>query len=249
MSASSRMKRARRAWQRHGALGFCRLALRNLTLLLSRQGARHRYVNDPAFDRKYGVDTGGAVEIDEMTAPAWEKEGAVPYEPTPPEMFEFLLDRAEIADPGDLLFVDLGSGKGRTLILACLAGFRRAEGVELGEELHATAADNLDRLAKVGRRLNAVSIRGDARSYQFPREPTVCFLNNPFSADVLAGVVRNIERSLRDRPRDFTVIYYHSNHEEVFGGSSWERIDHGFWNDRSHHYAIYRSKIGRTADE
>lgn len=235
------LSRVGRAWRRHGWLGFSRLAIFNLGLLLSGRDSRHRYVNDTSFDRAYGVDTSGSVAIDEVTAPISAKSGAVDYEPTPPAAFSFFLAQACLTDCSGLTFIDLGSGKGRTLLLAGLAGFAKVIGVELGEELHATAKRNIDLMTASGKISGVESICGDARSYRFAAEPTVCFLNNPFSADVLGLVLQHIERSLRRDPRSFTIIYYHANHSDLLdGGASWHLVAKGNWEDASHHFAIYR---------
>lgn len=233
-------RRARRALQRTGPFGFLRLLLHNLRIVFRGQSGRYRYINDSAWDRAYGVDTRGTVDVEELTAPDHEKRGAVGYEPTPPEAFPYLLSQAEISDCSDWTFIDLGSGKGRTLLLAALAGFPKVIGVELGEELHAVACRNIDEFRRKTSIGHLSSIRADASSYQFPDDPTVCFINNPFSGEVLVRVVENIEASLRGHPRPFKIIYYHSNHAEVIDRrAGWEELRTGAWTDESHHYAIY----------
>lgn len=235
------LERARRAFQRAGPIGFLKLGMYNLRIVLGGKVARHHYIHDDSWDRTYGVDTAGTVAIEELTAPEEDKPGAVRYEPTPPECFAYLLEEARIGDFSDFTFIDIGSGKGRVLLLAALAGFKRAIGVEFGEELHVIARENIeamkDRLAPA----MVTSIRADARSYRFHAEPTVCFLNNPFGAEAVASLLDRIEASLRDRPRPFTIIYYHSNHaEELSRRAAWHAVSIGLWRDESHHFAIFR---------
>lgn len=234
-------RRARRALERAGPLGFVKLGLHNLRVVLRGEAGRHRYINDSAWDRAYGVDTRGTVDVEEMTAPDHEKRGAVRYEPTPPEAFPYLVSQAKIFDCSEWTFIDLGSGKGRALLLAALAGFPKVIGVELGEELHAIACRNIDEFRRKTSIGDLSSIRADASSYQFPTDPTLCFINNPFSGEVLARVMQNIEASLREHPRPFKIIYYHSNHAEVIDRrAGWESLGKGVWADDSHHYAIYQ---------
>lgn len=235
------LRRVRRAWRRNGPVGFARLGARNIGLLLRGEGAGHRHVHDRAFDHEHGTDTSGVMALDEISAPEHAKHGAVPYEATPPGIFDHLLVQAGVTDSAGLTFIDLGSGKGRTLLLASLAGFPRAEGVELGEELHAIACRNIQTFKQRSGGGDIVAIRGDARDFRFPPVPTVCFLNNPFSADILAQVVARMEASLATDPRPFTVIYYHSNHADVFERRpGWEKLAEGFWADPSHHFAAFR---------
>lgn len=239
--ASSWLSRAHRAFKRVGPLGFARLGFHNVRIALSGTAGRHRYIHDDSWDRLHGVDTAGTVAIEDLTAPEEGKPGAVRYEPTPPKCFAYLLEEARIGDLSDFTFIDVGSGKGRVLLLAALAGFKRAIGLEFGEELHVIARENIqimkDRLAPAV----VTSIRVDARSYSFPPEPTVCFLNNPFGADAITSLLNSIETSLRDRPRPFTIIYYHSNHVgELNRRAAWQAVSQGVWHDESHHFAIYK---------
>lgn len=233
--------RAVRALRRRGPVGFVRLVLHNVRLLLNGQAGRHRYVHDDAWDRANGVDTAGTVAIDELTAPDEARPGAVRYEPTPPECFAHLLAEAGLGDLSGSTFIDIGSGKGRVVLLAGLAGFQEAIGVEFGEELHVIARRNIeimgDRLAPA----RVATVRADARTYVFPSAPTVCFINNPFGVDGLAALLDGIEASLRDDPRPFTIIYYHSNHaQELHRRAAWQAVSEGVWRDDSHHFAIFR---------
>ncbi len=239
--AATRLGRVRRAWQRHGGVGFVRLCFYNLRLMIDGTASRHQWVYDDAWDRAHGVDTAGIVEVDEIVAEASRKLQAVRYEATPPECFDYLIEQAAMGDPAHMTFVDLGSGKGRVVIMAAMAGFRKAVGVEMGAELHRVATANLGRLRE---RLGAAEIElvhGDARESPLEPEPTVYFLNNPFGAGVLDEMLERIERSVECAPRPFTIIYYHSNHaERVKGRAFWQTVAEGWWRDESHHYSIFR---------
>lgn len=232
--------RAMRAFRRHGPIGFAGLCAYNARLLATGRFSEHRYVYDDAFDRAHGVDTLGHVEVDEMVAPEHLKAGAAAYEATSPDCFQFLLYRAEIASPSDFTFVDIGSGKGRVLILAGLTGFRRVIGIEFGRDLHQTALANIDRLRQAGTPLPASCLNEDAGAFAFPPEPTVCYLNNPFGAATMRRLLDNIEASLAEHPREFRLIYLHANHADLFGASEWTEIDRGFYRNRRHPYGIWR---------
>ena len=236
---SSLLRRALRAFRRSGPLGFARLCLYNLDLFRRGEMARHRYVYDTSWDRVHGVFTHGFDDLDELTAPEQEKQGAYGYEPTPPETFAYLLDQLGEGWKGHT-FIDIGSGKGRALLLAGFAGFRKIIGIELAEELHVVASSNIAAVRERMSGTQIVSVRADARTYEPPAEPTVCFLNNPFGPEVLDPVLDNLEASLRATPRSFKMIYYHSNHaDRIDRRSAWRRLAAGAWPDESHHFAIY----------
>ena len=232
--------RAARALRRLGPVGFARLCLYNLRLLLSGRAADHRYVYDDAWDRAHGVDTAGAVEVAEIDGAEEARREAVRYEPTPPECFSFLVESAEIDAPVRFTFVDLGSGKGRVAMLAAVAGFARVVAVEFGGALHAAAAENFRRFTAGRDAAPIVAVQEDARHHRWAPEPTVCFLNNPFSGEVLDEVLDGIERSLAEDPRPFRIVYYHCNHaDRVERRPAWRLVRRGFWRSEGNHFEIY----------
>jgi predicted RNA methylase len=238
-AATAITRRIGRAFRRNGLSGFIKLCFRNLATLAAGRWKDHAYVYDVSFDRKHGVETAGVVEVDELVADRASKASAQRYEATPPECFSFLVAEAGIGRPGDYSFVDLGSGKGRVLLLAALAGFRSVTGVELCENLHQVASANISRSR--GLAVLPKAILADATSYDFPPEPTLCFLNNPFGPQILQRTLENIERSLRDSPRDFRLIYYHCNHAGLVDArKDWHCVSRGHWQNPAHRYAIYQ---------
>jgi predicted RNA methylase len=109
-------------------------------------------------------------------------------------------------DPDGYTFVDLGSGKGKVLLLAAALPFRRIIGVEFSPLLHEIAVRNIARyLGPV--RCTPESICIDARDFEFPPGPLVVFLYNSFVDEVLSTVMANLERSLREDPRPAHVMY------------------------------------------
>jgi SAM-dependent methyltransferase len=118
-------------------------------------------------------------------------------------------DQGERTNSGlaDFSFVDVGSGKGRVLLMAAEYPFRRIVGVELLPELHEVARENVKRDPRVE------LVLGDAREFQFPDGPLVVFLFNPFPPWVLRQVLRNVQESLKRKPRDMFVVLHNPEHE------------------------------------
>lgn len=234
------LRRARRAYARRGAVEFLKLGAANLKLALTGEAEAHRYVHDRGFDRTYSTDTSGVLETDEILAPDGLKGGAMRYEATPAECFDFLLSQSGVGTPADYAFVDIGSGKGRVVILAALAGFGRVIGVEMGANLHQSAEDNLLRLCNAGRSLPVTLVHGDATRFDFPPLPTVCFLNNPFDAELLAALLDNLERSLHAAPRPMTLIYLHAVAASVIEARPcWRERTRGCYQSERHPYAVF----------
>lgn len=106
-------------------------------------------------------------------------------------------------------FVDIGCGQGRPLFAAAQAqkGFGKLVGVEYVQELQEAAVANVARFTGP-RDAAIVPLLGDARSYEFPLEPLVIHLANPFKEDVMVDFLANLVRSYERRPRPIFAIYY-----------------------------------------
>lgn len=162
-----------------------------------------------AFDRRYGVETRGY--------------GDLRYEPTPAEAFERTLDAlfATGVVAEQVTFVDIGSGKGKVVLLASTHPFRRVLGVELYREFHDVAVDNLAGFPESDRRAGDVElVCVDAAEYELPREPLVLYFFNPFPVEILARVLANIESAIASGGPPVHVIYYAPI---LFRDTPWDR--------------------------
>lgn len=169
------------------------------------------------LDRALDIDTGGIVELEELDLPDFEREG---YEGSGWLDLTRMLRRGEIR-PGDV-FLDLGSGKGRIVLLAARLPFARVIGVEIAEELTAIARRNLAR-CRLRRRCGEVElVTADARDYRIPDDVTVVYLYNAFRGATFAAVIANIIASVDRVPRPVRLIYL--NPQEHAGLIGTERI-------------------------
>ncbi len=126
--------------------------------------------------------------------------------------------------PERFIFIDLGSGKGRTLLMASDYPFRRIIGLELLEELHQIAQQNIARYRGPAQKcFDIESLSGDARDSSLPVEPTVLYLFNPFPEHVMRAVLISLEQSVAAYPREVYIIYHNPAHESVFVEQSWLR--------------------------
>ena len=153
-----------------------------------------------------------------------------PYQPTEPTLFREMLESLEI-EFAEYTFIDLGSGKGRTLLMAAEFPFRRVVGVELFPELHQIAVENI---AKSEHRERMEAVCMDARDYEFPAGPLLLYLFNPLPAAALERVVENLRNSLDAAPRAVRVIYHNPTCENVLAKASFlHKVS------STHQYAIY----------
>jgi len=182
---------------------------------------RQRY-GDIDYDWEHRVNTTGATV-------SWRARllGLLnsPYQPVPPEQFHEMMSALalrlrDVSDFSQFTFIDIGSGKGRALLLASEYGFRRIVGVELLPELDRIARQNVRNFGKPGVTAAIELVCMDARNFNFPVEPSVIFLFNPLIEPGLRALLRRLERSLRQSPRPLYVAYLNPVLELTFADSS-----------------------------
>lgn len=101
--------------------------------------------------------------------------------------------------PNDV-FIDLGCGMGRAVVLAAQYPIKRAIGIERSTILAKIANENI-RTARKLRCSDLKIVTEDATRYQIPNDTTVIFMFSPFSGTVLDAVLDNIQLSLERAPR------------------------------------------------
>ncbi|MCA9665240.1 MAG: hypothetical protein KC503_06615 [Myxococcales bacterium] len=131
-----------------------------------------------------------------------------------------LIDRCSL-EPALCDFVDLGSGKGRAVMLASDYPFRHIVGIERDLSLHETAQRNLAvyRL-QTGRGHRVELLHADARDYRFGPTPQVVYLYDPFDERVLMPVVGNLARAVHRARTNAYVIYHQPLAQQVLRSRS-----------------------------
>jgi len=222
---SNLIDRGVRAYRRHGWRNLPFLLAYNVWFIAkTRVPPRLRMrLRKPSFDDRHGTDTGGVLPVSDFEVAAERVLGANYYEGVSEELFGKIIKALGGGDPR-ATFIDFGSGKGRQLLLASEYPFRRVLGVELEPNLHRVALRNIEIYRTDTQKCRDVaSIRADATELELPPDPLVCSFYNPFDQRILRNVVTNIERSLREKPREAQVIYLNPVHREVFDESpGWQ---------------------------
>jgi SAM-dependent methyltransferase len=147
------------------------------------------------------------------------------YQPSDPSIFHEMMSHLPI-DHRQFTFLDLGSGKGRALLLASDYPFRRIVGVELLPELHAIAEENVRKYHSERQQCREFElVCADARTYTPPPEPLVVFLFDPFREEILRQVMAGIERSSREQPRKVFIAYENPVSERVLvERTDWRKL-------------------------
>ena len=160
---------------------------------------------DLSFDRKHGTDTGGRISPRQIVFPNAEAaRSAMVYVASPAPVTSWILSKLDI-DYREFSFVDIGSGKGRVLLVASDFGFRELVGVEIAKELCDTAMRNA---VIYGGQATKIRIQcADAAEVEFPAGPTVFHLYHPFDETMLDRVLANIGRIHASSPSRRLIAY------------------------------------------
>ncbi len=193
-----------------------RVAARHVGLLKRPLGAFEQALENytdrrsEGFDRRHGTDTFArtpllALGLDKATT-GYEWEGWK-YGPVDESFVREIIRHAPTA-PEDVVFIDVGSGKGKAVLIAAEYPFRRVIGVELSKELTDVARENLRKYGS-SRRLPAEVelLCGDFMAYPIPAVPTMLFLNNPFPLPIAELAISHIEAHIQRTLAPTFVVY------------------------------------------
>jgi hypothetical protein len=146
------------------------------------------------------------------------------YQPTDPYFFGEMMEALQQAhvDLGSFTFIDIGSGKGRVLLMASDYPFRRIMGVELIPALHRIALENLGKYHSETQRCFALeSLCCDATEFDFPAEPLLIYLFHSLPEAPLRQMISRLGKSLLAHSRPAIVMYHNPVLEHVLSESSW----------------------------
>jgi len=191
------------------------------------------------FDFVHRVRTTGYASVKSLTLVGKTDYGG-DYLPVRPSVARMALDDLPIADYSEYTFVDLGSGKGRMMLVASEYPFRRIQGVEFAVELYKQGLENIARYrpgkSRSGRPLESLNL--DAIDYEFPHENLIVYIFNPFGPDVLQKVLSNLDASIEQYPRDvFLMAVYPTFTSQVEAMPRFQILK------RTKRYHIYRAAL------
>lgn len=110
-------------------------------------------------------------------------------------------------------FIDIGCGKGRAVIVAENAGFRKVTGIELFDDLLRIAAENVKKYPTKKNDSSITLLHLNALNYNYENEPAIYFLFNPFTGNVLKEVLLRIMQQTKS---DTYFIYMNPKYASVF---------------------------------
>ncbi len=175
-------------------------------------------IDEIIFDAKYHIDTVTIQAIDRISdVPNDEKKHAFHYQASYVTVTKRLLKNLGRVTDNQGTFIDLGSGKGRVMMLAALQGYQNIIGVEFSNMLNEICRANLLSFAKNSlARSHFTTTVENAAKYKIPQDTSVVFMGNPFGEHIMLSVVKNIEISLALAPREIFIAYFNPLFADLF---------------------------------
>jgi SAM-dependent methyltransferase len=225
MPLSVALARIRSSLSKRGVIGTAAVLLADLARFSRR---RAFYALETIFDSWHSVNTRGVVWQPELGVVDPAVEHAAHYVGTYPRSFRRFLRFLDI-EYSRYAFVDLGSGKGKALLLASEFPFQSVTGVELSPRLTQTALENLSRARRFNRACRNVQvITGNAADFAFPSKPLIVYLHNPFDAAVIEPVLAALATATRESSLPSYIVYHGPFHRAVMDGASWLHVARTF---------------------
>ncbi len=185
------------------------------------------------FDTEHATDTSGLIWGESLHSGHRHDTWNTAYYGIAPSVFrqalQLLRERAAL-DWSRFTFIDVGSGKGRAVLMASQQPFARVLGIELSPELHRIAEKNL---ALVSRSETSpsrvVMVHADAAEFPWSTEladaplagPLLFFLYNPFSRPVLEKFLKRVESTLASAKGEVYILFINPELDAVLLRQSW----------------------------
>lgn len=167
--------------------------------------------NEDRFDESYGTETS-------------KQHFILNYGATPVRTFNNIMQVLPVSVE-DFIFIDLGSGKGRVLLLASKYPFKRIIGVEHVPDLNKIAQNNLDLYLEKTVTVNRIELYcQDAVSFvrqSWPVDNVMLFMFCPFSAAMVKEVCTAIHGRLADSRKTIIIAFVNPKQAMVQVLETW----------------------------
>jgi precorrin-6B methylase 2 len=196
---------------RHGTMAASRL-------IQYQAGVRYNRAEARLFDLRHRTDTSGKTPMAGLDVDAHAAAHGTGFQSVNERHLRAVFGFLDLP-PGHVL-VDIGSGKGKVVLVASEYPFRRVVGVEISESLCSVAERNVAKWRARRRTVAPMEIAAvNALEYDFSDEDVIV-LNNPFDSVFLHEFVSCIAKSLKSNPRPVWILYFNPSERGVIDESA-----------------------------
>lgn len=172
------------------------------------------------IDRRLGTDTGGIFPPEPLFGEGLEG-GNFPYMGCQPSIVRRAL--SQLGDLSGHTFIDVGCGKGRSMIVATEFPFDAVVGYDLAAPLVAIANANAKKLRDAHpTRVPMRAIQANALEICITEQKIVLFLFNPFGASVMNALMGSIKQAIANGSvESLHIVYIHPVCACILDDSPW----------------------------
>ena len=172
-------------------------------------------------EKKYGINTTSSNDLSEFQIKGNQLVHATEYMPVNYFTIEHVLNHLpENAKQGT--FLDIGCGKGRALCVAAAYGFTKLCGIDFAKQLIEQAEQNLSLTKERFPSIQYELSWSDITTLEISKDVSTVFLFNPFDEVLIKKIIRKINISLQQYPRELYVLYCSPRHEELFFADGYD---------------------------
>lgn len=155
----------------------------------------HETILDREIERVLFVPTRDHIKLSELSIRSLMRLSGHDYRPTPSKVFDWAMSSI-VDDHKRSIFVDIGAGRGRVLLMASHYDFDKVVGVEFAEELHSDCLMNIAQYPRSRMSCRDVECElDDATHFEIPEQGAVYYFFDPFEPQILEEVLMRIARA------------------------------------------------------
>ena len=174
---------------------------------------------------KYGTNTFIPVELEDLTITNGDRKKASHYEAVSFYMLEKLFSAFQKISALTSV-IDLGSGKGRMLMVAPHFGFTDITGIDFAKELCEQAIANMKEKEKYFPEIKWRVINENVEDYDIGSQDSVFFMFNPFTEIVLERFLEKLDHSCHEFPRSIYFLYASPQHQQLLLDTGYAIVYH-----------------------
>ncbi len=174
-------------------------------------------------ERKYNINTSRLDDLKHVIVKGNNRKDAEIYQGASYYMLEKIFTQLrKLNAPDDI--IDVGSGKGRVMVVAAHYGFTTITGIDFALALCREAENNCMVISRLFPLAKWKVLHADAADFRFRKHDHVFFFFNPFKETVMSEVIKNILQSVKECPRKIFVIYMNPQHRKLFVNAGFKEV-------------------------
>lgn len=174
-------------------------------------------------ERKYNINTSRLDDLKHLSVKGYNRNEAEIYQGANYYLLENIFTQLrKLNTPVDI--TDIGSGKGRVMVVAAHYGFSKITGVDFARALCQEAENNCRIITKRFPLAEWKVLHADAVDFRFKKDDHVFFFFNPFKETIMKQVIKNILQSVKEYPRKIFVVYMNPQHKNSFITAGFKEV-------------------------